>query len=195
MSYITEGDLENLLLQDIDSSHSSFIASVISWVEAYIEQYCGIDFENSGSAIKYFDGHDTEDLYIGECQSLTAVLVLDNDGNTLATLVENTDYWKYPYNETIFDTIRLKPGGKYTRWPARKRVAKITGIFGRSSVPSPIKIAALKLAAKVINEGLRGGQVSGETLGSYRIDYEKIDEAVDSLGIKEILNQYRAITL
>lgn len=195
MSYLTEGDLENFLLQDIDASFSTFIASVITWVTDYINQYCGINFENSASVDKYFDGNGTEDLFVGEYQSLSGVLVLDSDGNTLATLTENTDYWKYPYNESVYDTIRLVPGGKYTFWPNRKRVAKITGVFGRASVPTPVKLAAVKLAAKVINEGLRGGQVNAETLGSYTINYREIDESAESLGIKEILNQYRAITL
>lgn len=193
--YITEGDLENYLMQDIDASFSTFIASVITWVEDYINQYCGIDFENSVSATKYFDGSGDQDLLIGECQSLTEVLILDSDGNTLATLTENNDYWKYPYNETVFDTLKLVNTGQYTKWPARARAAKITGIFGRASVPNPIKIAACQLAAKIVNQGLRGGQVSAEKLGSYSINYREMDESAESLGIKDILNQYRAITL
>jgi len=195
MAYLTEGDLENFLLQDIDSSFSTFISNVITWVEDYITQYCGTDFENSASSAKYFDGNGTEDLYVGEYQSLSEVLVLASDRNTLATLVANTDYWKYPYNESVYDTIRLVKGGQYSLWPMRARAAKVTGVWGRASVPNPVKLAAIKLAAKIINEGLRGGEVTSETLGSYTINYKQIDESAESLGIKEILNQYRAIIL
>jgi hypothetical protein len=75
------------------------------------------------------------------------------------------------------------------------RAVSITGVWGYASAPSPIKYAAAQLAAKIINEGLRGGQVGSENLGSYSIDYKEVDEYIESLGIKEILNQYRVISL
>lgn len=198
MAYLTEADLENFILQDIDSSFSAQIVEIITWVEDYINNYCGIDFENSTAETKYFDGSGNEDLFIGEFQTglLTEVLILDSDGNTLATLVKDTDYWEYPYdNASMKNTLRLIPGSQYTHWPLRNHSAKVTGKFGRSTVPKAIKLAAIKLAAKIINEGLRGGQVAGESLGAYSVTYEKIDESAESLGIKEILNQYREVRL
>lgn len=198
MAYLSESDLENFILQDIDSSFSAQITEIITWVEDYINNYCGIDFENSTAEAKYFDGSGNEDLFIGEFQTgqLTEVLVLDSLGNTLATLVKDTDYWEYPYDNTSMkNTLRLCPDGQYSSWPLHNRAAKVTGKFGRSTIPKAVKLAAIKLAAKIINEGLRGGQVASESLGAYSVTYEKLDESAESLGIKEILNQYREIKL
>lgn len=193
--YLTEGDLEKFILQDIDSSFSSFITDVISQVTDYINNYCGVNFENSTAETRYFDTQGGNELVVGDFQSITKVEVLNTDGAVDATLVKDTDYFEYPYNNSVKSMLKLSMAGQYSLWPKRTRAVKITGTFGHSSVPAAVKVAAIKLAAKIINEGLRGGQVASESLGSYNISYKTIDEAVDSLGIKEILNQYRAIGL
>jgi hypothetical protein len=195
MAYLTEGDLENYILQDIDSSYSTWITSVISQVTAYINNYCGINFENSASSNRYFDGDGFADLKIDDYQLTSEIKILDTDGSTIATLVKDTDYYEYPYNDTIKNIIRLSASGQQEVFPDRPRSVKVTGIFGYASAPDDIKLAAIKLAAKVINEGLRGGAVDSESLGSYKIDYKDLDEYKDSLGIKEILNQYRSLSL
>lgn len=195
MSYITESDLENFIIQDIDSSYSAWIASVIAYIEDYIEQYTGLVFDNSASATQYFDGIGGDILTIGEYQSLTSVQTLDSSGNVMETLVDGTDYVGYPYNDATKNSLKLLTGGQRSCWPEWDRSVKITGVFGYTTVPGPVKVAAVKLAAKVINEGLKGGQVSQESLGSYSVTYRELDESVDSLGIKEILNQYRRMTL
>jgi len=195
MAYLTEGDLENYLVQDIDNTFSAWIATVIGMVEAYVDQYCGTDFENSGSTDKYFDGSGTKELVVGELQSVSALTVLDINGTALQSLTEGTDYYLYPLNETIKNKVVLSDGGALAAFPDRIRAVKVTGVFGHSTVPAPIKLAAARLAAHIVNEGLKGGRVSSETLGSYTISYQKIDEDSDVLGIKTILNMYREIRL
>ena len=51
------------------------------------------------------------------------------------------------------------------------------------------------LVGKIIKEGMKGGPSSAESLGDFRIAYQKIDEAADSLGVKNILDQYRKIVI
>lgn len=194
MSYISEGDLENFILQDIDSSYSTWITSIIAAVEAYIDQYCGTDFENSGSGDKYYDGNGTDELFIGNVQTITAVYFLDVNGNVESTL--GTGDWNlYPLNDSTKNTLKLSGGGSYSSFPNRSRAVKITGTFGNSTAPLPVKMAGVQLAAKLINEGLRGGQVKSESLGSYSVTYKDIDENAESMAIKETLNQYRIMTL
>lgn len=197
MSYITEGDLENFILQDIDSGFSTWIESVITMVESYIEQYTGIDFENDTATTRYFDGDGSDIVVIGDYRTgtLTSMQILDSDGNVEATLTSGTDFTEYPYNEGTPNAIKLLGGGQYNHFGNRSRTVKITGKFGYATPPGAVKIAAIKLAAKMINEGLRGGQVSSESLGSYQVSYKELDESSESLGIKEILNQYRVMTL
>lgn len=194
MAYITEGDLENFILQDIDSSFSTWITSVIEIVEDYVDQYCGTDFHNSVSGDRYFDGSGSDELIIGPVQSISAVYLLDTSGNVNATLA-TSDWNLYPLNSSTPTTLKLALGGSYNNFGDYGRAVKITGIWGYSTAPTPVKMAGIQLAARIINEGLRGGQVSSENLGSYSVSYNKLDETSESMGIKDILNQYRVMIL
>lgn len=193
MAYITEGDVEKYLMQDIDGSYSQFLTDVIAMVTSYIEQYVGFSFENSASSDRYFDGTDTEELLIDPVQSITAVTVYDNQGHQLYTLTENTDYYLYPLNGSVKDRVILSGSGATTYFPEYGRSVKITGVWGYSTPPAAIKVAALKLVAKIVEKGLKGGEASAESLGEYSIDYKEIDETADPLGIKDILDMYRPI--
>lgn len=192
--YITEGDVENFLLQDIDGSYSDFVSTVISAVGDYIDRYCGTSFSNSSSADKYYDTFGTDELVIDPVQSISALTILDAQGNTEMTLTENTDYWLYPLNETIKSRIVLA-GGKLAVFPERTRAVKITTVSGYATVPGPIKVAALKLVAKILEKGLKGGEASAESLGEYSIDYKEVDEVSESMQIKNVLDMYREIRI
>lgn len=195
MAYITEGDLENHILQDIDSSYSAWIGVIIGFVEEYIDKYCGTSFASQGSVDRYYDGSDGNELIIDDVQSVTSVQILAPDGSVIANLTQNTDYWLYPLNDTVKNSLVLSGTNLLSEFPSYPRAVKITGTFGFGTVPGPVKFAGIQLAAKMINEGLRGGQVKSESLGSYRVDYRDIDESVESMGIKEILNQYRQVRM
>ena len=54
--YITEGDLEKYILQDIDASYSTWIATIIEYVGAYIDHYCDTTYVGSGTDTdRYYD--------------------------------------------------------------------------------------------------------------------------------------------
>jgi len=189
--YITEGDIEKFLLQDIDSSYSTWITTIIGYVEDYVDKYCGTNFKDQGSGTRYYDGSGSAEINIDNLQSVSSVQILDADGNVEVSLTENTDFWLYPLN----DSVKNKLVSNTYVFPNRPRSLKVTGTFGYLTTPEPIKFAAIQLAAKIINQGLRGGQVKSENLGSYSITYRDIDEESESMGIKEILNQYREARL
>ena len=195
MAYILEGDIEKFILQDIDSSFSTWIDSVVDIVEEYIDHYCGTNFADQGSGDRYYDGSGLQDLIIDNFQSISAVKILDASGAEIMTLTEGTDFNSAPYNNGIQNRLVLSGSGLLSSWPDRARSVKVTGTFGYDAVPKPVKLAGIQLCAKIINEGLRGGQVKSENLGSYSITYKDINEHTESLGIKEILNQYREVRL
>lgn len=195
MALFTEGDIENYTAIDIDSSFSTWITFLIAAVTEYVEKYCGIDFENTASAEKYYDGPGTNELLIDEAQSLSALVIYDIDGNQIHSLTENDDYYLYPLNDDIKNRIVLTRTGKITNFPSWNRSIKATGVFGHASVPTPVKLVAIKIAAKFLEKAVKGGEADSEKLGDYTIDYKEIDEQVETLGIKEILNQYRAVRL
>lgn len=193
--YITEGDIEKLILVDIDATHSTFIDSIIDKVEGYIDHYCGTNFATAaGAATKYYDSYGSDEIIVDPFTAITSIKILDVNGNAERTL-STSDYYLYPLNDPTKTVIKLSDGGQVGIFPERLRSIEIVGTFGPTTVPQPIQLAAMKLAAKIINEGLRGGQIGSETLGSYSVSYRDLDESVDSLGIKEILNQYRSVAL
>lgn len=194
MPYITKGDIQNYMLQDIDTSFDSWIATVIEMVETYIDGYCGTSFNASGSSDYYYDGSGTDVLIIDPIQTISGLTIYDSQGNQEMTLTENVDYWLYPLNEDVKTIIKLA-AGKLGHFPERTRVVKVTVVGGYADVPADIKLVALKLAAKILEKGLKGGQVSSESLGEYSVNYEKVDEAADALGINEVLDGYAPISI
>lgn len=191
--YITEGDLEKFILQDIDSTFSTWITTIIGFVEDYIDKYCDTDYSGSGSDTdRYYDGNGTESLIIDDVTDVTAVYFLDGHGNVIHTVPTN-GWYKAPYNASVYNRLELNNNAEYSVFPEGTRSVKVTGMFGHSTVPAPVKYAGIQLCAKIINEGLRGGQVSSENLGSYSISYRQVDEAAESMGVKDILNMYRRV--
>ena len=192
--YLTEGMLENLITQDIDSSFSGWIDSVIEMVEGYIDDYTGQEYSTGAvTETRYYDGSGSDVLFIDSFSAITAVKILDSSGNVERTL-NSTDYYSYPLNLSAGqDTIQLSPGGELSSFPNRVRSVQVEGTFGYATVPPAVKLAAAQMAAKIINEGLRGGQPGSESLGSYSINYRMVDETAETLGIKDILNMYRRL--
>ncbi len=191
--YITEGDLEKFILQDIDATYSPWIDTIIGFVEAYIDKYCDTTYSGTGIASdRFYDGSDSDVLIIDNYTEISAVQFLDDFGNVIHTVPSNG--WNTaPYNGSVYNQIQLNGNAGYAYFPAGNRTVKVTGKFGYTDVPPPVKYAGIQLATKIINEGLRGGQVSSENLGSYSVSYQKVDEVADSMGIKDILNMYRRV--
>lgn len=191
--YITEGDLEKYILQDIDSSYTDWINTIIGYVGAYIDQYCDTTYVGTGNdSDRYYDGSGSDSLIIDNFTSITSISILDNSGNVIQS-IPSGGWFTAPYNGSVFNTIILNGSAGYSEFPEGSRTVKVTGKFGYTTVPEPIKFAAIQLATKIINEGLRGGQVASENLGSYSVSYQKVDEVADSMAIKDILNKYRRI--
>ncbi len=198
MAYITKSDISKYMLQDIDASFDTFVTFIIDSVTTYINSYCNVNFENTTPATRYFDGYGGDLLHIGDFQpgTLTSVQILDISGTVIITLTLNQDYAEFPYNETYPNALRLLQGGSTRQfWPTYTRAIKITGKFGHDTVPADIKIAALKLSKKLLEDGIKGGQASREQLGSYEVLYKEINEATEAMGIIDILDGYRQVSL
>lgn len=188
--YIQASDLVGFIPDNTDSNITN---AAINGVCSYIDHYCGTTFANSTPSDLYFDGNGTDELIIYPVQSVSAVKFLDVQGNVYATLNAG-DYNLYPLNETIKTTIKLSSVA-FSNFPHHKKAVMVTAVTGAASVPSDIKLIAIQLAAKVIMNALRGGDVIRETLGAYTIQYKEINDATETLGVKETLNQYRVMTL
>lgn len=197
MPYTTEEKVEAYLMITIDPSRSDEVDNWISAVTQWIENYTGRTFESSEQT-KYYDGDGTRKLNIDPVITITTLQTLNTDGTVDATLTEGhaNDFLLYPLNDSPKYIIELVLSASIASFPAGMRRVKITGDFGQtSSAPENVKLAATMLVGKIIKEGIKGGESSSESLGDFSITYQKVDEVADSLGIKNILDQYRKIEI
>lgn len=196
-NYTTEEKVEAYLMVKIDPSQSNDIDIWIEAVGQWIDNYTGRTFI-AVSETRYYDGNGKRKLNIDPVISITTLQTLNTDGTVDTTLTEGhaNDFLLYPLNESPKYIVELVLSASIGVFPRGMRRVKITGSFGQTSTtPKNIELAASMLVGKIINQGIKGGQSSAESLGDFRITYQKIDEAADSLGIKNILDQYKKIEL
>lgn len=199
MSYTTKTKIENFLMVDIDAAFDSQINDWISAAEEYINNYTGRTFGHSATT-KYFDGSGNTELIIDSFTgSLTVNILESNSDDTEYTLTEgqDNDYITYPYNETSKYKLIMTTNSQIGYWPKGKGRIKLTGNFGvGSTVPKSIEFVATKLVSKIIEKGLKGGQISSESLGDYSVTFDNtVDESKMGLEIRRVLDQYKIITL
>lgn len=212
MSYINEDEIEKYLGLNIDSGLSSFLATLISGVETYIEKYCGgkhfakrwFEDDDEDKTLRY-DGNDDTKIAIDDLRELTSLTVDDE------ALTEDEDFHLYPLNASEFDmpyewieliqpeTRLLNVNSRLSSAPPYifdkgQRTIVIVGKFGFSAtVPDDIKLVALKLVGGVIKENVGDTdlkEVTQESIAEYSASYAKIKEVANRLGVNDILNGY-----
>lgn len=198
--YIEKSAIEDYLLIDIDGSMDVRIDSWITAAQNYVENYTGRKFETpAADETKYFDGHGGRTLYIDDMTTITSVQTLELDGATVdETLVENTDFFAYPLNDTPKHILKLTPESDIGSWPIGKKRIKIVGKFGyKSTVPDDIKLVVTQLVAAIINVGRQGaeGGIKSESLGDYSASYGSLDDIATRLGVKQILDTYKLLEI
>lgn len=205
MAYATEGDIEKFLLHDIDSSFSGQVTTWLALAKEWIDNYCNTTFEEVASSVRYFDGNGSPDLPVDEFHGNPVVKLLDSSGNTIETLTEGTDFVCYPLNNTVKNSLsftgpsglisdrQLIDGESGRGWPRGTKSVSVEVTWGHSAVPEAVKQAAIQIVARILNQGLRGGDVKAESLGSYSVTYQDIDETAMALGLKSLLFPYKVI--
>ena len=103
-----------------------------------IDEYCGRHFYPL-TATRYYDGYDVDGddplkIWVDDLLSVTALTVdYDGDGVFEETLVENTDFRLWPYNDDVWPKLALvldTYNGQYSYWPGAGRAIKCSGVFG-----------------------------------------------------------------
>lgn len=197
MAYTDEGQIEKYLGTELPEALDTQLASWITAITKWIENYVGFSFENDTASDRYFDGLGSRELLVDKYHDdLVSITTLDVDGDDDVSL--DLDYVKeYPLNEDAKDRLLLLSNASIGKWPNRQYSVKVNAKWGYSATPpEDIKLCATRLMAHLLNTRLKGGDgVTQESLGDYSISYSKIDEAVEVLGIKNILDQYRNLSL
>ena len=195
MAYTDEKKVENYLGTELPSSLSQQILSWVTAVTEWIDNYTGFSFENSASSTRYFDGSGSRELLVDKYHTLESIVTLDVDGDEDVT-IDSSGLVQYPLNTTPKDRLYLESSASIARFPSHRNAVKITATWGYSTTPpEEIILAATRLLAHLLQKRLSGGKVSQESLGDYSVSFEKIDEAAELLGVKNILDQYRNLEI
>ena len=173
----------------------AILNSWIAGVQEFIDRYCNTTFSASAPETRFYDGTGMSEIETEPFTSITEVKILDINGTDLFTLDygADKDYLTYPYNKTEKYKIILTPVAQTRGFLGYGRSVSVTGLFqSYTSVPDQIQFVATQLVARSIsNMSNLGNDVTSESLGDYRVTYEKA-EAMD---LFSILDQYKKYEL
>lgn len=216
MAYITKTEVATYLGISINNTLQTYIDTLISGVEDYIERVCGGGIftkrrfqDDDVEKTFYYDGNSATKLAIDDLREITSLTVDFISGSGTA-LTENDDYFLYPLNANNDDlpftevqliqpstrlnlNSRLQSSAPYIFDEGQKTV-KIVGKFGYSTTPpDAIKLACMKLVGAIIKENIGDTdlrELSSETLGDYSANFTKIKDIAERLGVNNLLIQY-----
>lgn len=195
MAYTTQTKVEKYLGRSIDPSLSSTVTEWIAAVKLWIDNYCKKTFEAAAASDRYFDGSGEKNLIVDSFIGTPTIDIIDVDGTSLGQFA-STDFYTYPLNSTEKWEIRLNGNGSWSKFPCRPKAVKISAQWGASSsVPADVEIAATKLVADLVNKNQGQADLQTVTLGDYTLSYKTIDESAKAMGIYNILDNYREITI
>ena len=164
----------------------------------WIEKFVGFSFEVADREDRFYDGSGTSEQELDVFFGSMTVEILNPDGSTFVTLTEGqaNDYLAYPLNEVQKNHLVLANASTIGTFPGRRSSVKVSAKFGQSAtVPEDVGLVATKLVAQAFNESLKGGKVSGQEVGDLKINYFKIDEMAEAMGIFETLESYRDVEI
>ena len=206
--YCTKTQLQMYLGVSIAAGLDTYITSLITMSEQWINARCNRWFEdNDEAATRYYNGNGLTKIVVDDLRELTT-LVVDN-----ITLVEGEDFYTYPLNASAdgvpFEWIELiqpetQLGAAHTNsrmanvvnyiFEKRQKNIVATGKWGYSTgVPATINVATLRLIAAVVKENVGDTdlkEINSESLLDYNVSYGKMSEIANKLRIGEMLEPF-----
>jgi len=198
MPYTTQSKVLAYLGLSALPSPLTSLTDFISSVTNFINTYCGREFEQESATSKLYDGDGTKILLVDDILTVSKIEILDEDGNVDYTLDNANEYYLEPANETpkqkIIINLDNAPIGIF---PTGHQNVKITGTFGNSvTVPADIELAATKLVAEILEDyNITSGDVTQERLGEYSVSYSDVSSKAQALGITNILDMHRILSV
>jgi hypothetical protein len=197
MAYTTKAQVQNYLLITINSSFDTQITEWITAIKKWIDTYCDRTFEQESATYKLYDGDGENELLIDDLLTLSKIEILDEDGSVDYTIDDTTEYYLYPANDTPKTSIKLnKYNAPVSVFLKGEQNIKVTGTFGyAATVPEDIRLVATKLVAQIVQDSGTDvtADISAERLGEYSVNFDKIGDMADFLGVKIILDMYRVL--
>jgi len=142
-------------LQLPDETQYNLLSDILVNVSAQFSDEAHREFyripQVSGTAIRYYDGHGDDDLFLPEgVISLDSVELADYTGGAYTTIGTASWFLRPTQPSAGWPYTRLNLYG-YT-FPYGFNTVRLTGAFGWSSVPSLIEEAVIQMAARTYNE-------------------------------------------
>ena len=152
--YCTLADVK-ASLRITDTIDDALIENSINAASRMIDQYCNRYFY-SGSAgeVRYFKANDAYNCWIDDCQTITEVRTAQSNPITYNQIWADTDYQTIPantYGNGGYEPITGLTAVYNYFFPTwnDSNLVKVTGTFGWSSVPDPIKFATIIQASRL----------------------------------------------
>ena len=152
--YCTLADVK-AALRITDTIDDALIESSINSACRMIDQYCNRYFYSSPAGeVRYYKANDGFTCWIDDAQSITTVETSSTDPLIYDTTWESGDYQLLPANRNAnggyYPITGLTATDNYL-FPVWADIAlvKVTGQFGWSSVPDPIKFASIIQASRL----------------------------------------------
>ena len=195
-----KAELAETLGSSTDTTYDTLIGTLITSASRLIDGYVGrwdnYFYPSSDGETRYYDGNNRGTLPVDELVSLTFLGVSELGGVESTDYVEwsSSDYFTEPYNYTALNLPITKiiadvENGTKAYSPARRKVVKITGIFGRSAtIPADVKQACKVQALRYFMRAKNAYQDAGANPSMGQMFYVKeLDPDVKLLLHKYVL--------
>lgn len=152
--YCTLADVK-AALRITDSVDDALIENSINSASRMIDQYCNRYFySTSAGEVRYYQANDGFICWIDDAQSITTLQTSSTDPLIFDTTWQAGDYQVLPANRWAngayypITGITATDNYLFPVW-AEMALVKVTGQFGWSSVPEPIKFACIIQASRL----------------------------------------------
>ena len=182
MAYTNLTNVENLLKRELTDEEANVLPLILDVVDKYIDEQVGGSFGDVSATSRLYDGTGDRILDIDPCTGITAVEVVDRDGDVLKTY-DLDDLILRPVNDTVKRWIELPYFGFY-RGSANIRV---TAKFSLGDVPSDIEYLATYLVTKYFNDYVTGN-IKSESIEGYSRTFEALNRG--DFIVSSVLDKY-----
>ena len=174
MAYVSLAEVKQVM--DIGTDvNDTLITRLIPWATQTLDNLTGRSFLNLGEFSKTLAGGGDSLLSIPDLISLSMVEVRSSPSEDFET-VENKYVLLEPSDKPSdrpYTGAYLIPGSSWRVWPNALQTVRLTGVWGWSAIPAPIKEAAAYLIANWIRMGRLGftSTLTNEGMGQRRVSY------------------------